>query len=120
MNTTEMKTESVEQKAWYENYQEKEYEGVKYNMYACTPEGVEQKIKAFIDVILRHSFYQMNLEDCEVITEGSSAVLFDVWFFKASLISNIDIIPQEKPNFMIARRKHNEKKKYGYRIRYGL
>jgi hypothetical protein len=119
MNTTENKTES-EEKPWYMYYQQREYRGVKYNIYTITPQGVEEKIKAFIDKILSQQLYQMNIEDCQIITEGSEAVLFDVWFFKHEMITQREITPQKKPDFMISRHKNKNNKKYGYRIRYGL
>jgi len=113
-------TNEKENKAWYMNYTNKEYAGVQYVIYSGTPDGVDEHIKAFIDEVQKmfeHYASYVNISDCEIITENTAYYYFDVWVFK-NLLTELDFLPQANPRFIISRKKHKTKNKYGYRIRY--
>ena len=108
-----MKNETTErnEKEWYELYEDKTYKGVAYKMYEVTPQEAETKIKEFIDSV----GYDLPNYDISVITEGSKAVIIDLWVF-GGFISERDVYSKV---FIISRKKNN-KGEYAYRIRHSL
>ena len=99
-----MKTETTEiKKAWYEVFEEKTYNGIKYKMYENTPKGAEEKIKTFLDNIYDNDLKKYQPE---IITEGSNTIIIDLWVFE-SYVSSSDI---KNNNVLINRIKHDNGK----------
>lgn len=104
-------TNETKKTYWFDKYQTKTYRGVEYIMYEITPKEAEDKIRSFLDKV------GYNLKDYKISvhTEGSKAVLIDLYILDKNLVSDNDIYSK---SFIISKDKHNNK--YVFRVRHIL